>query len=74
MASTLNKMSQTVEDAVKELVTIFIQASLTNYQSVDDNGTEESSCKFYMNDLPVQSSNVMFLSDTLILRFSLLNS
>lgn len=49
MALELNKMNQTVEDAVKELVTIFMQKSQTACTVSDDQGVTETACKQNVN-------------------------
>lgn len=49
MASDLNKMNQTVEDAVTELVNIFLHKAQLTLQPVDDSCVTETMCMSVLN-------------------------
>lgn len=53
MALEINKMSQVVEDAVKELVRIFLHKAHVIEEPVEEENTEnlEDDCKFFLAHL-----------------------
>lgn len=48
MSQDLNKMNQTVEDAVKELVTIFMDRAQVSLPNSEDNSLGGNSCNIYL--------------------------